>query len=129
MGVVCGIERHDLRRSFGARPEGVAGGVCVIIGEEGLKIADRVVVVGIEDITGLLNDSVDITRLLELDKLGDITELCADTSGGRVLTEGSHEGLGSSQELNSILYTRAEERVELVTAPFDTVLNLVREIS
>jgi len=101
----------------------------VIIREEGLKIADRVVKVGVEDITGLLNDSVDITRLLEPYELGDIAELCAHASGCRVRTEGSDEGFGSSQELNSILYSRAEERVKLVTTPFDTVLNLVREVS
>ena len=129
MGVVRGIEGNDLRRSLGARPEGVAGGVCVIIREEGLKIANRVVKVGIEDITGLLNDSVDITRLLESDKLGDIGKLRAHASGCSVLTEGSDEGFGSSKELNSILYARAEERVELVTAPFDTMLDLVREVS
>ena len=101
----------------------------MIIREEGLKIANRVVKVAIEDIAGLLHDSVDITRLLECDKLGDIAELRAHASGCSVLTKGSDEGFGSSKELNSILYARAEERVELVTAPFDTVLDLVREVS
>ena len=101
----------------------------MIIREEGFKIADRVVEIGIEDITSLLNDSVDIPRLLEFDKLGDVAELCAHASGCRVLAEGSDEGFGSSQELYGILDARAEERVELVTAPFDTVLDLVREVS
>jgi hypothetical protein len=45
------------------------------------------------------------------------------------LTKQAHESLRVFKELDSILNTGAEKSVELVTAPLDAVLDLVREVS
>ena len=130
MSIVADVEGDNLRRSLGTRPEWLTARVGVIIREESLQVADRVVIVGVEDIAGLLDNSGTICRCLEVDVCVDIAELRAYTSRSSVSSEFGNESIRSLlEELDGILNARAEERVELVTAPFDTVLDLVREVS
>lgn len=101
----------------------------MIIWEQSLQVTDGVIEESIEDIAGLLDNSGDITGLLELNKLHDVLELSADTSAGGVGAESSDEDLRSLEEFDSILSAGAEERVKLITSPLNAMLDLIREVS
>lgn len=45
------------------------------------------------------------------------------------MTKLCNEGLWVFEELDGVLHTRAEKSVELVAAPLNAVLDLVREVS
>ena len=101
----------------------------MILGEQMEQVTDGVIIAIVENITSLSDDTVNISVLLDIDEGVDIAKLGADASGSCVLSELFHESFRVSKELNCILHTRAEERVELITTPFDTVLNLIWEVS
>lgn len=77
----------------------------MIIWEQRFKITDRVIVVRIKDIAGLLDAASDITSVLDIDERTDIYELGTDTTGGSVLAELSDESLGVFKELARILHS------------------------
>lgn len=129
MRIVACIKHDGLGGSLGSRPEQIARAVSVVVGEQGLQVADRVVILLIEDVASLLDDSRDITGLLQLHQLIDVLKLLAYAGGGSVRSELLDEGFGSLEELARVLHSRREERVEDVTAPLDAVLDLVREVS
>ena len=76
------------------------------------------IVVRVEDVSGLLDNKVDISTLLKLDKLIDIVELSAYTSRGSVRSKVGDEFFRSIEELNGVLNAGSEKSVELITAPF-----------
>jgi len=77
--LVFDVEDNRLGRSLRAGPEGLARGGCVVIGEESLKIADRVVVVFVKDVAGFQEAAGDVSSFLEFNELRDIGELMAHT--------------------------------------------------
>lgn len=83
----------------------------------------------VENITSLTDDTVNISGLFDINEGIDIAELGADARGSCILSELFHESFRVFKKLNCILHARAEQRVELITTPFDTVLNLIREVS
>ena len=129
MSIISSIESNNLRGSLGSRPEWLAAGIRVIIWEESLQVTNRVIVVRVEDVSGLLDNKVDISTLLKLDKLIDIVELSAYTSRGSVRSKVGDEFFRSSEELNGVLNAGSEKSVELITAPFDTMFDQVGEVS
>ena len=115
--------------ALGARPEGVARAIEMVLGEQVEQITDREIEVGTADTTRYFHDTGLISSFLDIDKSVDVVELGTHASGGRVLAEGGNEGLGSTDELASVLDTRGEQSVELITAPLDAVLDLVGEVT
>lgn len=87
------------------------------------------VVVGIKDITSLLDAHGDVSSLLQVDELVDVVELGAHARGCVVLAEHGNEGLRVLDELDGVLDSAAEERVKLITTPFDAVLDKVGEVT
>ena len=101
----------------------------MIIWEQSLQVTDGVIEESIEDITGLLDDSVDITGLLELDERLNLLKLGANTSASGVGAESSDENLRATKEFDGILSAGTEESVKLITSPLNAMLDLIREVS
>ena len=93
------------------------------------QIANRVIISGVKDISSLRDDSRDIASFLDIHQAADILKLLTHTRGSTVLPHLGNQGLGVTDELNGILDAAAEKRVELVTTPLDTMLDLVWEVS
>ena len=129
VGLVIHIERLRSGAALGTGPEFVARAIKVILREEMEQVTDGEIVVAVEDFASLTDDTSLISSGLNLDKRLDSLKLSADTSRCGVLTEAGNESLRAADILAGILDTRAEESVELVAAPLDTVLNLVREVA
>ena len=66
------------------------------------------IIVGVEDIASLCDNSVHITSLLDLDKLVDVRELSAHDFTGSTLAALSDKRIGTSQELDSVLHPRSK---------------------
>ena len=129
MDLIVGVEDARRGAALRARPEWIAGAICVIFGEQVEQVADGVIIAIVENITSLTDDTVNISGLFDINEGIDIAELGADARGSCILSELFHESFRVFKKLNCILHARAEQRVELITTPFDTVLNLIREVS
>ena len=80
----------------------------MIVWEEGLQVTDRVVIVGVEDITSFFDDSLNISSSLEFNECGNIFELSTNSRRCGVLAKIGDESLGCSKELDGVLNARCE---------------------
>lgn len=83
----------------------------------------------VEHIAGNLNASFKATLLCKANNVLDLFQLRNDARACRVLTKLSHKFCRILQVGNSILRSVCKESVELVSAPFNAMLNLVGEVA
>jgi hypothetical protein len=76
---VVGAKCDRVWGSLRPRPEWLTTRGQVVIWEESLKITDRVVVVFVKNITGLLDATGDIASFLKFNELVNVSELSAYT--------------------------------------------------
>mmetsp|Transcript_21396 Transcript_21396/g.33092 ORF Transcript_21396/g.33092 Transcript_21396/m.33092 type:complete len:705 (+) Transcript_21396:1078-3192(+) len=101
----------------------------MVLGEDREQVLDVVVIVGVKLLLGQLHARFEAVGLLHLDEVDDALQGGGNAGGGRVGLELSDEQLGVVQVGDKVSRGVNEELVELVTAPFNAMLDLVGEVS
>jgi len=129
VAVIAGVEGQVIGGALGSRPERHAMGIKMVLGEDGHKVANVVIEVEVEGLTGNGNTAREISTLLEFKKLFDFLQSGHHSGAGLVRFALGKESRRVFEVGDSILSTINKQGVELVTTPLNTVFNLVGEVA
>lgn len=115
--------------SLWSGPEGGAFLIFVVWWEDREQILDRVVEIRVESVLGEEHTVLEGVFLLHFDEVFHFLEVGDHTGRSGVVFEGEKVSLWIIKIGNKIARDVNEEFVELVSAPFDAVLNLIWEVS
>lgn len=129
MQFIFRVETNRMWCTLWSRPKWIAVRIFVIVGENALQVPDVMIVMEIKKIAGDFNAFLEAACDCEIDDFGNFFKLSFSSSTCGILLQLLHEFCRILEVRESVLGAVGKDSVELVASPFDTVLDLVGEIS